>query len=109
MLIWAYIRKSLVFIKCVTKRLLDIVRLWAIAENINSEIHIKFSRENLYISNAYMLKVRGLGIYRFKRNIWAWAGVGTWIAQLLRAQASDLEIRGSNPGPGSNFSLENLI
>ena len=24
-------------------------------------------------------------------------------------QASDLEIRGSNPGPGSNFSLENLI
>ena len=24
-------------------------------------------------------------------------------------QGSDLEIRGSNPGPGSNFSLENLI
>ena len=24
-------------------------------------------------------------------------------------QASDLEIRGSNPGPGSNFSFENLI
>ena len=24
-------------------------------------------------------------------------------------QASDLEIRGSNPGPGSTFSLENLI
>ena len=24
-------------------------------------------------------------------------------------QASDLEIRGSNTGPGSNFSLENLI
>ena len=24
-------------------------------------------------------------------------------------QAGDLEIRGSNPGPGSNFSLENLI
>ena len=24
-------------------------------------------------------------------------------------QASDLEIRGSNPGSGSNFSLENLI
>ena len=23
--------------------------------------------------------------------------------------ASDLEIRGSNPGPGSNFSFENLI
>ena len=23
--------------------------------------------------------------------------------------ARDLEIRGSNPGPGSNFSLENLI
>ena len=23
-------------------------------------------------------------------------------------QARDLEIRGSNPGPGSNFSLENL-
>ena len=23
--------------------------------------------------------------------------------------ASDLEIRGSNPGPGSNFSLESLI
>ena len=23
--------------------------------------------------------------------------------------ASDLEIRGSSPGPGSNFSLENLI
>ena len=25
------------------------------------------------------------------------------------SMASDLEIRGSNPGPGSNFSLENLI
>ena len=25
------------------------------------------------------------------------------------SQASDLEIRGSNPGPSSNFSLENLI
>ena len=24
-------------------------------------------------------------------------------------QASDLEVRCSNPGPGSNFSLENLI
>ena len=30
----------------------------------------------LYISNAYMLKVRAFGVYRFKRNIWAWAGMG---------------------------------
>ena len=27
----------------------------------------------------------------------------------IERQARDLEIRDSNPGPGSNFSLENLI
>ena len=27
----------------------------------------------------------------------------------LERQARDLEIRGSNPGPGRNISLENLI
>ena len=33
--------------------------------------------------------------------------MGTLIVQWLRAPGRDLEIRGSNPGPGSNFSLEN--
>ena len=28
------------------------------------------------------------------------------IAQVAERQARDLEVRGSNPGPGSNFSLE---
>ena len=38
-----------------------------------------------YISNTYMLSVRAFGVYRFKRNICAWAGMRTWIAQWLRA------------------------
>ena len=29
-------------------------------------------------------------------------------SSMVERQARDLEIRGSNPGPGSNFSLENL-
>ena len=28
------------------------------------------------------------------------------MAQVVERQARDLEVRGSNPGPGSNFSLE---
>ena len=28
-----------------------------------------------YISNTYMLSVRAFGVYRFKRNICAWAGM----------------------------------
>ena len=44
-------------------------------------------------------KVEVFGIYRFKKNIWTWSGMGTWIAQLVRAP-------GSNPGSGSNVSLE---
>ena len=32
-----------------------------------------------------------------------------YILKRKERQARDLEIRGSNSGPGSNFSLENLI
>ena len=31
------------------------------------------------------------------------------IAQVVERQASDLEVRGSNPGEGSNFSLEFML
>ena len=30
-------------------------------------------------------------------------------SSMIERQARDLEVRGSNPDPGSNFSLENLI
>ena len=35
----------------------------------------------------------------------AWRNTTT-ISQVAESQARDLEVRDSNPGPGSNFSLE---
>ena len=32
--------------------------------------------------------------------------MGTRIAQVVERRARNPEVRGSNPGPGSNFSLE---
>ena len=32
-----------------------------------------------------MWKVKAFVIYRFKRNVWTWTGMGTWIAQFVRA------------------------
>ena len=46
-------------------------------------------------------RIYKLGFQEKKLNL-----TGIWTTDL---QARDLEIRGSNPGPGSNFSLANLI
>ena len=43
-----------------------------------------------------------------KREIWTWAGMRTRIAQIVECRARNLEVRGSNPSSGSNFSLEIL-
>ena len=45
---------------------------------------------------------------RLKREIWAWAGIRTRIAQVVERRAVNPKVRGSNPGSGSNFSLEIL-
>ena len=42
------------------------------------------------------------------REIWTWAGMRTRIAQVAERQAKNPEVRGSNPGSGSSFSLEIL-
>ena len=34
--------------------------------------------------------------------------INKWI-ELVERQAKDMEVRGSNSGPGSNFSLEKII
>ena len=45
---------------------------------------------------------------RFKKEIWTWAGMRTRIAQVAERRARNPEVRGSNPGSGSSFSLEIL-
>ena len=51
-------------------------------------------------------------LLNFKRKIRTWTGILTSNLQISSlalyhlSQARDLEVRGSNPGPGSNFSLE---
>ena len=42
----------------------------------------------------------------FKRELWTCTVNWTLITQTVERQARDLEVRGSNPGPGPNFSLE---
>ena len=45
---------------------------------------------------------------RLKREIWTRAGMRTRMAQVVERRARNPEVRGSNPGSGSNFSLEIL-
>ena len=44
---------------------------------------LDFQEKNLNLDRD--LNHGAFGVYRFKMNICAWAGMGTWIAQWLRA------------------------
>ena len=58
-------------------------------------LHYEISREKFEPEPGYL-----------KREIWTWAGMRTRIAQVVEPRARNPEVQGSNPGSGSNFSLE---
>ena len=48
-------------------------------------------------------------ILDFKREIWTCTANWTRVPQMVKRHASDLEVWGSNPNPGSNFLLKSKI
>ena len=38
-----------------------------------------------YFKCLHVKKWKAFGIYRFKRNVWTYTGMGTWIAHLVKA------------------------
>ena len=57
------------------------------------------------MADSVMTAPPGKSGIRLKREIWTWTGMRTTIAQVVERRARNPEVRGSNPGSGSNFSL----
>ena len=49
--------------------------------------------QTLSLFTCKHLKSASPGIYGFRRNVWTWTGMGTWIAQLVRAPGWRFEVR----------------
>ena len=53
------------------------------------------ANEHITVGSSSHEKVkinRPQGLYRGKRNVWAWAGSWTWVSQQVESQARDLEV-----------------
>ena len=60
------------------------------------------------MADSVMTAPPGKSGIRLKREIWTSAGIRTRIAQVVERRARNPEVRVSNPGSGSIFSLEIL-
>ena len=87
-------------------------KLWVSFQLIiwfENHIHLKGEVSSLVVNKwqivSWLQRLVKSGI-RLKEEISTWAGMRTRIAQVVERRARNPEVRGSNPGSGSNFSLE---
>ena len=79
---------------------------------LDYHIHVKGEVSSLVVNKmAYsvMTAPPGKSVIRLKREIWTWACIRTRIAQVVERRARNPEVRVSNPGCGSNFSLADFL
>ena len=72
-------------------------------------IHVKGEVSSLVVNkmaDSVMTTPPGKSGIHLKREILTWAGMKTRMAQVVEGRARNPDIRGSNPGSGSNFSIE---